>query len=378
MPSPLTTRKPPPLIRGRDALRLMTLLFALVFILWAMTKASKPQTWRWTEVFQQPAQQQKALDAGEPVSSDQPSLEVLTSASQAAGFVAQFAMPSSAPASYDLGMLGVFGQEFVPLPESKKATAGLKFQRIPTPVAEILRGARDRSGFLVEDPDDLDNPTYKPDADARYHLIELARDAGLDDLAAEARKDVRFAALMENPGDYRGQVIHVEGDLLWITTLELKRKVPGLDHVYQVIITVGGNDQPYYVLFTDLPPNLPPEKEWGSLYLRNVQFDGYFLKILRKDHPKEKGKGLLFPVLVGRSPRIPAQPGGLDFGLSVQTLIALVVGVIILGSIVVAWFRWNDRRYAIRLAAVRRRTKGEETDGMERGPDPGANGHYGK
>jgi hypothetical protein len=338
----------------------MTLAMMFVFVLWAMGKAKNPRTWLWLTGGRGAGDVQPAPTGAVPGGEKQrppspprgPSAEVRFYAGQLAGFLALGAEPTLTPDGVRLRALGVLGQEHVPEAPAaaEQPAAG---QRAPVANPEFLRGALDRREFLLENPADPDNVLYARDADARYYLLELARDANPADLAADARRDVRYTALLEKPQDYRGQVIHVQGDLLWVTHFELKRSVPGLPHVYQGLLLAEPTGRPVWLLFPELPPGLPPEAQWSRLYLNGVRFDGYFLKVLRAEDPKEKGKQLYFPVLVGRTLTLAAPAVEMETGLSWPFV--LIVGGGILGVFAMAaWlYRRSERRYEAKLARLR-------------------------
>ena len=374
-------KPPPPLFQARDVVRLIMLAVVIVFMVFAIHKASDPGMWQWVRIFgKQPVGVEGAGDE-ESAKAKQPSqaelLEMQLNAGRAAGFLSAFTQPSLNPFSVDAAVAGTVHLEQVPLPEHvvKRAVGNRK---APFPNLQILAGALDRQRILLDDPiktvadpDDRKNEQFRLDADARYHLLQVAHDARPEDLAADARQDFRYSALREKPADYRGDIVHIEGDLLWVQHFELKspeRKIPGLDHAYQGAITVGAPDRGYWILFTDLPPNFPAESEWGKLYRHGVKFDGYFLKVLMIDHPKDKGKVLYVPLLVGKTVHLPAGPtGGWEFPLW-PTIYALS-GVLFLVLVVGYFYRKHERAYALRLAATRKRAQEGAHEGGEGEPE---------
>jgi hypothetical protein len=252
--------------------------------------------------------------------------------------------------------------EHLPFDFQTRREAAVPRGQAPVPQSEWLRGARDREPFLVEDPLDVDNEKWRADADARYYLIELVRRTKAQNLTAAARSDVRHTALLEKPEEYRGELIHIEGELLWVKTFELKRAGTGLPHIYEGLIEAGGR-RPYWILFTELPAGFPPEDAWSRLSLHGVHFNGYFLKVLRTDNPEPrlKAKFLYFPVLVGKTVELPAPTPGWALRPLLWTILP-VFGAIVVVVLVLSWlYRRGERRYLAKMEEVRQRAR-QRTD----------------
>jgi hypothetical protein len=368
---------PPPLFTARDIVRLISLAVAATFILWAMWKASDPRTWQWVRVFQNPKTRQPELVEKDtrPAISETEFLVIQSSSSQAAGVLGQFSVISPSPATFDAGVLGALAYEYVPLPPTDMRPPDILPDLVPN--RDILRGARDRDVFLVDDPTDPLMALAKLDADARYHLIELARANSDETLAKEARKGVRYTALLEKPAEFRGQVVEIRGDLRWLKHFELKRPVPGMEFVYEGVIEVGGADQSYWVLFTDLPERFPPERNWNRLYLRDVTFRGYFLKVLKVNKPdgaKGNPRPAYLPVLIGHTLQLPPQAPGFDLLATVRLIGMILVVTVILGGLALWLYRRSERRYLAKMAEVRERARNRSAEitgaGAEGAPLP--------
>lgn len=354
------TQKPQPLFRPRDFIRMLSLLVAAGFILWAMFKASDPRTWHWIAVFQRraPVTKVEPAVAAEAPTTDSARLELQTNAQRAGGFLGVFTVPTLSPASLDGAILGVLAGEYVPLPEEDKAPARDANKLAPVPDREWLQGALDREVFLDEDEHAQATDPKRRDADARYHLLSLAKEATREQLAADGKANVRFSALVDKPRDYRGEVIHIKGDLLWVQTFELQRPTPGMEYVYQGLIVVPGTGQSYGILFTDLPEHMPVERLWKRLYLRDVTFDGYFLKVLKVALPADKNNPArtgFIPVLVGRSPVLPTPPPQFDVIGTLTTIGVILAVALVLGTIALWLYRRSERRYLAKMAEVRAR-----------------------
>jgi hypothetical protein len=345
--------EPPPLFRARDLVRLASLLVIMAFLVALIFRTRDPKTWRWLGLFDRqdtPAQSSQTRMHKPLPSPEQQELQF--HAGQAVGCLGLFGGFSS-PAALAAGVPAVQAQEQVPF--DYQSTLPAATRRAPLPDMRILDGAQDREGFLIERPGGLINDFHRLDADARYHLMELAKAAQPEDLAADARQDIRYSVLRDKPDEYRGDVIHVEGELIWIKTFELNRQVPSVPFVYQGLIHAGRPDHGFLVFFLELPKSFPPEAQWGQLYLRDVRFNGYFLKTLREENPRDRSRPWLLPVLVGKNLELAPAPASDGLGSFLLPL-ALVLVVIALAAATVIWFlRRGDHRHEARMSAVRRR-----------------------
>jgi hypothetical protein len=116
------------------------------------------------------------------------------------------------------------------------------------------------------------------------------------------------------------------------------------------------------VLFTELPKSFPPEREWDRLYLRDVQFDGYFLKVLRVDRPEESKspvRASYIPVLVGRTVQL-LPPDSVAATVPWQTILLAFLVALGVGTIAMILYRRSERRYLAKMAEVRRRVEQRE------------------
>jgi hypothetical protein len=351
---------PPPLLRLRDVVRLVMLGIVMLLLVFVAHKASRPQTWRWVQGLGVPPDEQAKI-ASPAAPSEAQALALQLQGGQAAAYFASFTAPLPTPLNADAALAFPLHLEHVPLPEHI-VTRRAESRRAPLPDFAVLAGAVDRELFLLdhaitteESPENRTNERKRRDADARYHLLELAHGANAADLVADARSGVRYSSLVEKPMEFRGELIRVAGDLLWIKHFELTRQVPGLPHAYLGVVAFGRPDQAYWILFTDLPPGMPPEKEWSELYLRDVRFAGYFHKVLKVDHPREKGVKLYVPVLVGKSVELSGK-GEERWEFPLLATVSGIAAFLLLALLVVLWLRRGDRSHAERLAAIRARS----------------------
>jgi hypothetical protein len=147
----------------------------------------------------------------------------------------------------------------------------------------------------------------------------------------------------------------VQGQLRWLRTFEVKRNtIPGVSFFYEGVISIGPDA--YWVLFKDLPPGLPPAAQWNKLFVHDVRFNGYFLKVLRATNAKGS---VTFPLLIGRTLEVPVAGEDSSLESSFWMLAAAVAG----GGLVLGMVFWlhglSERRYAARLAALRAKREAE-------------------
>jgi|GEM_PF-1484848 len=250
------------------------------------------------------------------------------------------------------------------------------------PDMSILRGARDREPFLIEHPADPNNLyllSARQDADARYHLIQLVleqarggAEAFLQQLHLDARWGVPYELLRDKPRQFRGEVIGVRGTLVWIKRFALERGGQGMlpEHIYHGIVEQDGlRDRPVWILFTDLPPNFPPEKDWSRLFLSNTTFVGYYLKVVEIDAPpdpraraqtKPRPTKLYFPVLVGYRVELSSPPPQENWLALLGTVAAIVAGIVLIAAIALYFYYRSERPYLEKMAQVRQRVAQRE------------------
>jgi hypothetical protein len=256
--------------------------------------------------------------------------------------------PAVSPGSLWGACLGHESAEFVPLPEI--ATAG-SARHAPYPQRRLLVGAADGEPFLVAADDALPELQASAralgDAQARYHLLQLAHEAQTGSLEADGRNDIRYQALKQKPQEFRGELINVSGTLVSIgEPFELQRKIPGLDFCYLAVLAGEVPRQSYLLFFTDLPDELPSNQaEWPQLYLHDVKFTGYFYKVA-KFQEKGKKEPWALPVLVGKSLQLPRRVPVTNGWWNIITVFALMaVPVALIALLLPRYFRHREARH---------------------------------
>ncbi|MCS7159514.1 MAG: hypothetical protein RMJ19_03510 [Gemmatales bacterium] len=390
--------EPPSGFRPGDLIRLALAISFLVLIVLAIVRFRNPATWQW--VRNVPQQDPAALSSSDASTSEPetPDRETSHSAEQA---------PSAPLEVYELGQVGLIvagGTAVLPgdwavarwavswlsldalayatpvadPPLAVKPVPPSRLRYVLPPDAEILRGARDREGFLLEPSAAADNPLFRRerlDADARYHLIALvleqARASGKDllqRLHQDARWNVPYELLRDKPHRYRGEVIGLRGTLIWIKRFPLERGGTGglPEYIYQGVLEQDGlRDRPVWILFTHLPEPAPPEKDWLRLFAPHTVFVGYYLKVVEIEAPPEPPRArptnkprparLYFPVVVGYTVELPVPTRGEDWGTLLLTVVSIVGGIVFISAIALYFYYRSERPYMEKMAQVRER-----------------------
>jgi hypothetical protein len=183
--------------------------------------------------------------------------------------------------------------------------------------------------------------------------------------SAEETKHIVWANLKSEASRYRGKIITVKGKLKVVR----KRDAPeasqekGIPDVYSGWIAPDVKGvPPFTIAFTDLPAILFPSEKLDA----DVTFSGYFLG--RVKFPSETKRGnkedLISPYLVGKSPIVhevkppvkppenAEEPTSYSLPLIVATMMGFAV-VVLLGGLLLLWYRRGDREIQSKLAGVR-------------------------
>jgi hypothetical protein len=193
------------------------------------------------------------------------------------------------------------------------------------------------------------------EARAYNYLLVHAHKLPADLLTRDARRDLTFAHLFEEPQKYRGQIIHLEGRLRRLRrfdapALAAKEGVPVIYEGWLFTDTSYGN--PYCVVTSAVEPPLAPSEKMDS----RVVFYGYFFKRYRY----KAGDGWRdAPLLIGKTLRplvepAPAAESPWSFSNSLlPAFLLLVLCTALLGVGLGWWFRQGDRRVRQRLERLR-------------------------
>jgi hypothetical protein len=175
--------------------------------------------------------------------------------------------------------------------------------------------------------------------------------------ANSARHDVTYAQLMSDPGDYRGDVIHVEGRLKL-----LRRSNPPAAVAERISDFYEGwifpQEQrgygPVCVIFSELPKGLSAAEKMEV----PVAFDGYFFKRYRyKAGDSGHNQAREAPLLIGRTiiltgPPVVASDDSAVWWMSPMLILlfALTFATVGFAAVLTWWFRRGDQQVRSRVA----------------------------
>jgi hypothetical protein len=194
-----------------------------------------------------------------------------------------------------------------------------------------------------------------------YDLLVLhARKMPSAALRKAARRDLTFAHLFgPDRAKYRGQVVHVEGQLRWLLRSDPPESVrefgEPITDLYEGWVHLNHYGGVFVcVLFTELQPGLKPAEVLNV----PVAFDAYFFKRISYETRETPKTTRLAPLLIGRTitPRPePADAGTLWAvpGAVLAGTLGLAGGAIGAGLAVAWWFRREDRKVRARLRLAR-------------------------
>jgi hypothetical protein len=176
--------------------------------------------------------------------------------------------------------------------------------------------------------------------------------------ANSARHDVNYAQLMSDPGDYRGDVIHVEGRLKLLRRFNPPAAVAErMSDFYEGwIFGKERGSLPVCVIFSELPKGLSVAEKMEV----PVAFDGYFFKRYRyKATDSGHNQAREAPLLIGRTIILTgtAVVASDDSEIWWTTpmlilLYGLTFGTVGLAAGLTWWFRRGDQNVRTRVAGV--------------------------
>ncbi len=181
-------------------------------------------------------------------------------------------------------------------------------------------------------------PLKSREMDAYWRLMAWSRTESLADLEKQARRDVPFTQLWEQPERYRGQPIRLRFHVRRALKHDPVENSLGIANVYEAW---GATDEsssfPYVVVFPELPEGL----SLGEEIRHEIVFVGYFLKIMSYTDKLGKTRGA--PLLIGRA-RLVAAPLSTSTKSDSSTILiaVLVFGALLVGSYI--WMGMRPRR----------------------------------
>lgn len=207
---------------------------------------------------------------------------------------------------------------------------------VPTPGAtdpEEQDAAREEFQALADRAplDGVEMPAY-------WRLMRWSRGQSFAELEQNARRDLLFTQVYEQPEKHRGQLIRLRLHVKRTLSHEAPQNSAGVKTVYEAWgWTEESRSFPYLVVFSDLPPQMP----LGPDIHEEAVFVGYFMKIMSYQ-AYDSARGA--PLLVGRLQWIPnpARAALQDRSSDYFVPTAIGGGLLIL-AIVGSWF-WRARR----------------------------------
>lgn len=177
-----------------------------------------------------------------------------------------------------------------------------------------------------------------------YHFLARAKEAGMANLARDARRDVTMAHLFKDNGAdskrYRGQLLGIEGTLVRVVRSDLKPNAYGLTHYYECwIVTRDSAPYPWVAIVAEIPEGMPASTDVHE----QVKAAGYYLKLWKYEaRDSFRAAPVLFGASLGWTPRGKFRTA--DAGLNPYLIGAMAA----FGSILVFgvfWLKRGDRGY---------------------------------
>jgi hypothetical protein len=204
------------------------------------------------------------------------------------------------------------------------------------------------------------------ETEAYCEAVMKARFTSVGAFANSSLHGVTFTDLFTDPGQYRGRVIHYEGQIRAIRRIDapLMLSGKGIKDLYECWLfgADDGMSHPVCLVCTELPEGVKP----GEKLALKASFDAYFFKRYRYEAVGSKvGMAREAPLFIGRSFVLPVEAGATaaanDQGLKTLLLsfLGIVVATFVLAIGLHFWFRRSDRRLQEKLKAVRAREQAD-------------------
>jgi hypothetical protein len=222
----------------------------------------------------------------------------------------------------------------------------------------LLKRVKDSSEIRIDDAG------FEPEA--YCEAVWKSSLVSLGAFANSTHEGVTFRDLLSDPHKYRGQVIHYEGQVRSIRSLDppLMVQARGIKQLYECWI-FGSQDgiNPVCLVCTELPEGVAPGERLSLM----ASFDAYFFKSYRYQAVGNRmGTARLAPLFIGRSfvltwPAPSATSEGAEMESKALLLIFLggVFATLVLGIGLHWWFRRSDRQVSARLKEMRTRTSAD-------------------
>jgi hypothetical protein len=258
------------------------------------------------------------------------------------------------------------------------ACPAIPSQTSPQPLTESPSGRRHDSSpqklnlaSRAQDRKPIPSAQEDPEEAAAYaDTLAAAHRASPAALAQLSRRDVTFAHLFEEPQNYRGQVIHVEGRLRRVRRFDAPKFIEeahGIKVLYEGWLfepdVYGAN--PRCAIFTHLPDGIVVAEDTDY----RVAFDGYFFKRYRyKAGDGWRDAPLFIAPTLTLSPsssasRISSNP--FSAGTLATGFVGLIAATAGLALLLGWWYCRGDRQVRARLSLGNRLTAADPSAGYE-------------
>jgi hypothetical protein len=213
---------------------------------------------------------------------------------------------------------------------------------------DLLAGVEDRAPVRSADQNYYEYRAYN------YLFIQAHQTPALH-LADNARRDLTFAHLFEEPDKYRGELVHVEGMLRRLRRFDASRLATKQGVPTQYEGWIFGDvyyNNPLCVIASEIDPAI----EIGERVKYRVSFDGYFFKRYRY---KGGDSWRDAPLLIGRIISLQESSNGTPqstWSFNNIVMPMLLTAVIATAGLCIGltwWFRRGDRQVHARLERIR-------------------------
>lgn len=302
-----SNRKTPPFLNRRDQYRLLAMVAALCLVMVAVQWAARPSSWYW-------------------LLPPQPQAENPTESFEEIDFRVRNTPRSSL------------------LPGTFRAVIATEQSESDThsPAATLETISVDIPADLLEPIEDNTLGLRRKEAAALETMLSRLQTLPAETIARHAREDVAFTVLMLHPGEYRGTLLTVQGELRQLNEIAAPEGA-GIDTLYEGwILTRDSGTNPYRIVSVHIPENLPLGQTLDPPV--PVRVTGYFLK--RYGYASRGGQHVA-PMLVARSLQVIPRPTAIAAeGTEFRTAILILIGVVLAGVLILgAWFFVSDRRF---------------------------------
>jgi hypothetical protein len=190
----------------------------------------------------------------------------------------------------------------------------------------FLKGVRPETLAAVKD----DTVFRGAEHEAFFHLLELLDINDEATLKRSSSGQIAFVQMFEQPDQYRGQIVTLEGTVHRATRLPATKNEHGIEHYYQLWLQpydAPGNPLVIYVL--DLPERFPI----GEQVLEDIRCEAFFFK---RWAYRAQDAIRSTPLLLAKNVRW-TPPAAAPAPLAWTTIVSVLTGGLVLGGMVL-WF----------------------------------------